>query len=236
MKKKRLLVLALLFIVAVGLTALWRWTPMADRFSLEVMVSWAARLRQSPTTPFWIVAAFVVAGQVFFPITLLSLATVFAFGPILGSLYSIVGSLLAGIVTYFVGRLLGEATVCKFGGPKLEKLRRQVKEHGLATSITVHILPVAPFTLVNLVSGACGVRLRDFILGTLIGHLPGTVSILLFQNQLARAIRSPDPLNIAMLAVVIAAITAATLWLQQRIGKKAEARRLSMRPVIDKIE
>lgn len=222
MAKKRLLTLALLLFATITLTALWRWTPLADWFNLQALTAWASEFRRSPTAPFWILAAFVVAGQVFFPITLLGLATIFAFGPLFGSIYSVVGGLLAGLVTYAGGRMLGEATVSKLAGPKFEKVRQQIKKHGLATSITVHILPVAPFTLVNLLSGACGLGVRDFILGTLIGHLPGVVSIVIFQNQLARAIRSPNPLNVTLLVVVIAALTMAMLWLQRRIAQGAK--------------
>ena len=219
MSKKRLLILGLIVLVTIGLTALWRWTPLADSFTLQALTQWASEFKRSPTAPLWIVAAFVIAGQVFFPITLLSLATVVAFGPVFGMIYSVAGSLLAGLVTYAVGRMLGEATVAKLAGPKVEKIRRQIKQHGLATSITVHILPVAPFTLVNLLSGACGVGVRDFTLGTLIGHLPGVVSIIIFENQLERAVRSPDPMNITLLVIVIACLTMATLWLQWRIGQ-----------------
>jgi phospholipase D1/2 len=224
MPKKPLLVLGLLLIITIGLTALWRWTPLADWFSLKALTTWASEFRRSASAPIWILAAFLIAGQVFFPITLLGLATVLAFGPFIGTFYSVVGSLLAGLVTYAIGRMLGETTVSQLAGRKLEQIREQIKQHGLATSITVHILPVAPFTLVNLLSGACGVGVRDFILGTLIGHLPGVVSIVIFQHQLQRAIRSPDPANITLLVVVIAGLTLGTLWLQRRVGKKAAAR------------
>jgi uncharacterized membrane protein YdjX (TVP38/TMEM64 family) len=220
MTKKRLFILVLLLLVTISLTALWRWTPLADWFNLDALTNWASEFRRSPTAPLWILAAFVVAGQVFFPITLLGLATIFAFGPLFGSIYSVVGSLLAGLVTYAGGRLLGEATVAKLAGPKFEKVRQQIKHHGLATSITVHILPVAPFTLVNLLSGACGLGVRDFIVGTLIGQLPGVVSIVVFQKQLERAIRSPDALNVTLLVIVITALTTATFWLQRRIRRR----------------
>jgi phospholipase D1/2 len=229
MKKKRLLILGLLLLVTIGLTALWRWTPLADWFTLQALTKWASEFRRSPTAPLWILAAFIIAGQVFFPITLLSLATVFAYGAILGSLYSIAGSLLAGIVTYFIGRMVGEDTACKIAGPKLERVRQQIKNHGLATSITVHILPVAPFTLVNLLSGACGLGLRDFVIGTFIGHLPGTLSIIIFENQLTRAIRSPNPMNIALLVVVVAGLTVATLWLHRRVAQRTRsAKRIAL--------
>jgi uncharacterized membrane protein YdjX (TVP38/TMEM64 family) len=148
-------------------------------------------------------------------------------GPLTGAVYSVVGSLAGGVVTYGIGRILGEPTVCKISGSKLAKVRQQIKEHGLATSITVHILPVAPFTLVNLLSGASGVRLRHFTIGTLIGHLPGVISILLFHRQLAQAIRSPDATNMSLLAIVVVGLTLATLWLQRRAGKKAVLREVA---------
>ncbi len=223
MPKKPLLVFGLSLIIAVGLTALWRWTPLADWFSVEALTNWAGEFKRRPTAPIWIVAAFIVAGQLFFPITLLGLATVLAFGPVLGTIYSVIGSLLSGLVTYGIGRMLGEATVCRLAGPKLQQVRQQIKRHGLTASITVHILPVAPFTLVNLLSGACGVGVRDFTLGTLIGHLPGVISIIIFQGQLERAMRSPGPLNITLLVVVIAGVTLGTLWLQRQMGKRAAA-------------
>jgi uncharacterized membrane protein YdjX (TVP38/TMEM64 family) len=60
-----------------------------------------------------------------------------------------------------------------------------------------------------------------FVLGTLIGHLPGVISILIFHRHFAQAIRSPNAANIILLAVVIVGLTLATLWLQRRVGKKA---------------
>jgi uncharacterized membrane protein YdjX (TVP38/TMEM64 family) len=107
-------------------------------------------------------------------------------------------------------------------GPRLKKLRAHIQNHGLATSVTIHILPVAPFTLVNLFSGASGLRLRDFILGTLIGHLPGAVSVIVFHSQLRRVLRSPNAVNVTVLALVVAALSAAVLWAQAQIRKKTE--------------
>jgi uncharacterized membrane protein YdjX (TVP38/TMEM64 family) len=220
MNKKRLLLLGIALAVVIGLTALWRWTPLADWFSLEALTAWALAFKDSPSAWFWILAAFVIAGQVFFPITLLNVAAVLAFGPFVGTFYSIAGSLAAGVVTYAIGRMLGEETIRKNAGTQLEQLRRQIKKHGLATSIAVHIVPVAPFTLVNLLSGACGLRFGDFVLGTLIGQLPGAVSIVLLERQLMQAIKSPDVTNMTLLGLVIIALTLATVWLQRWIANK----------------
>ena len=56
---------------------------------------------------------------------------------------------------------------------------------------TMRLLPVAPFTIVNLVSGAFQVRFRDYIIGTLLGMAPGIVVINLFAQQFESAVRNP---------------------------------------------
>jgi len=224
MTRRQLLLLTLALTIVAGLTALWRCTPLANSFSLNVLTTWALEFNHGPAAWLWSIAAFVIAGQVFFPITLLNLAAVLAFGAVLGTFYSIVGSLAAGVVTYAIGRMIGEAKVCDISGSRLQSVRREIKKHGLATSITVHILPMAPFTLVNLLSGACGVRLRDFILGTFIGQLPGAASVLLFERQLVKAVKSPDVTNITLLGLVIVALSAITVWLQRYTAKRDAGR------------
>jgi uncharacterized membrane protein YdjX (TVP38/TMEM64 family) len=213
MTRKKSVSLALVVIFAAGMTSLWRWTTLADWFSIVSLTAWAGEFKSSPLAPFWVLTAFVIAAQIFFPITVMSLASVLAFGPVAGTLYSTVGVILGGIATYFIGRTLGEARLCSLAGPRVQKLRGEIVQHGLATSVTIHILPVAPFTLVNLFSGASGLRLRDFVIGTFIGHLPGALYSVIFHNQLRRVIRSPDPLNITLLVLVVAALGVAAWWL-----------------------
>ena len=44
----------------------------------------------------------------------------------------------------------------------------------------VRNLPVAPFTIVNMVAGASHIKLGDFLLGTALGMAPGIVAIMVF--------------------------------------------------------
>ena len=53
-----------------------------------------------------------------------------------------------------------------------------VRKRGLLAVVTFRLLPVAPFTLVNLAAGASGIRFADFLVGTVIGLLPGLVLLL----------------------------------------------------------
>ena len=72
--------------------------------------------------------------------------------------------------------------------------------------IIVRIIPVAPFTVINMVAGASHIRLRDFVIGSAIGLLPGIVGISLFTDRLAATIQKPDLQAFAILAAVAAVI------------------------------
>jgi phospholipase D1/2 len=72
--------------------------------------------------------------------------------------------------------------------------------------IIVRIIPVAPFTIINMVAGATHIRFRDFVIGSAIGLLPGIVGISLFTDRLAATIQKPDLPAFAILAAVAAVI------------------------------
>ena len=90
----------------------------------------------------------------------------------------------------------------------------------MLTIITLRIVPVAPFAVINLVAGASHIRLRDFALGTLVGLLPGLVAIALFADGLVHSIRDPDVGSFAWLAAVVLLIVLATLWLRKWLRRR----------------
>ena len=87
-------------------------------------------------------------------------------------------------------------------------------------------MPVAPFTVINLVAGASHIRLRDFALGTLLGLLPGVFAIALFADGLVESIRDPDTGSFAWLAAVVIVIALAAFALRKWLrGRQAEGAR-----------
>jgi phospholipase D1/2 len=43
--------------------------------------------------------------------------------------------------------------------------------------VAVRIVPVAPFAVINLFTGASHIRLRDYLIGTLLGMIPGAAGL-----------------------------------------------------------
>src|SRR5581483_4262455 len=91
----------------------------------------------------------------------------------------------------------------------------------------VRLLPIAPFTVVNVVAGASHLGLRDYLLGTLIGMAPGIALTVVFSHNLAEAIRHPSLQTVLILVGVTAALMLMAFGLQKllkpRVGKKSKS-------------
>ena len=120
-------------------------------------------------------AIFLAGGLVAFPVTVLIAATAATFGPWLGFLYAATGAIASALLTYFIGALLGRDVLRNWMGPRLTRIRERIVRQGVLAIAAIRMVPVAPFTLVNMVAGASGIRLLDYIAGTLLGLLPGLI-------------------------------------------------------------
>ena len=216
--KHGLLRLGLILLALLALSAAWRWTPLGEWLSVERITGWLDHLRGSPSAPLLILGGYIVGSLVLVPITLMILATAFAFGPLAGSAYSLLGCLLAAVITYAVGRILGRDKVRRLAGSRLDRVNRRLADHGLVTMLTVRLLPIAPYTVVNIVAGAFHIRFRDFVFGTILGMAPGILAITVFERQLEEAIRKPGAGSLSLLAAVVAAIAVTAVMVRRRLG------------------
>jgi phospholipase D1/2 len=159
-----------------------------------------------------VILAFVVASVVSVPILALIGATVVTLGPVLGFVCSAAGTMLAAAATFGVGRLLGRRPLQRLLGKRLDALERRVAKRGVIAIALIRKVPVAPFTLVNMLIGALGIRFRDFIFGTALGMLPGIAAFAFVSEAAIEAWHEPTPQNIALIAAAI------VLWLSVVFG------------------
>ncbi len=175
-----------------ALAAAFRWTPLNEWFDLEIINQFVNYLDQLPATPLWVTGAFTIATMIMFPVTILIIATILIFGPWIGFLYSLSGTLASAIASYCIGNILGRNVVRKMAGSMINRISRKLAKKSLLTIIIIRIVPIAPFTIINLVAGASHITLRDFVLGSLIGILPGLIAISLLADRVVTSIQSPD--------------------------------------------
>jgi uncharacterized membrane protein YdjX (TVP38/TMEM64 family) len=211
---------ALAALLIVGLALAWRYTPLADLAQPETIRSSLAAFAQSPWAPVLAVATFVAAGFVAFPVTILIAATAAAFGPLPGLLYSTVGVLVSAVITYLVGARLGKEALHNVLGPRLNRIRRKIARRGILAIATIRLVPLAPFTVVNLVAGASAIRPIDFLAGTVLGMLPGLVVLSVLGHQVMRILSHPTVADVAMLVAAVATWIAVSVGLQVVVSKR----------------
>jgi phospholipase D1/2 len=167
--------------------------------------------------------SYVVASLLFVPINLLIALTAMAFGPVAGFAYALAGSLAAAVAGFGLGRLLGRDLVHRIGGRRVAAINRRLERRGLITISVVRMLPVAPFTVVNLVAGASGLRWRDYVLGTVLGLAPGIALMTLVGDRIGAWLRHPDAITFGLLvaAAALALVGGLLLHRWQRQGRSA---------------
>ncbi|HEX6733911.1 MAG TPA: VTT domain-containing protein [Azonexus sp.] len=209
----------LLFIVLLlgGLTALWRYTPLAGLLAPERVVAWAHEFSGRPWAPLAILLAYTPACVVLFPRALITLAAIVAFGPLTGAAYALCGLLLAAFLSYVAGRELPRHTVRHLTGPSLNRMAETLRRRGLVAVTALRLVPIAPFAFEGLVAGAIHIRLWHFMLGTLLGLLPGTVVTAVFGNEIGEALQGRSSISYGLVAglavLLIGLIVLVRRWL-----------------------
>jgi uncharacterized membrane protein YdjX (TVP38/TMEM64 family) len=209
-----------LIAVLATLALAWRYTPLGEYLNIDDLTAYAATFREMAFAPILVPAIFVVGGLLMVPLMLLIAITALVFGPFPGILYAFAGALASGAVTYEIGKRLGRNAIRKVAGRRLNDLSQRLGKRGLLTVLIVRLLPVAPYTVINIVAGATHIGWRDFLLGTALGLAPGIIMIMLFVDRAIAAIRAPGPVTLAVLAAVVAVIIGVGFALRRRFGRQ----------------
>jgi phospholipase D1/2 len=212
-------ILALLCLLAVALALAWTWTPLADLVTRENVLEWAQDFARLSWAPILLILAYTPASYAMFPRWLITMVAVIAFGPWMGFLYGLCGMLVAGIASFLPGRLVRRDTVRRLAGPRLNRMSAALYHRGALAVAVVRLLPIAPFVVVNLVMGAMRIRLRDFVLGSLVGVLPGMLVATVLSEQVSRLLAEPSEINGWLIAIaaalLITLVYAGQRWLRK---------------------
>lgn len=188
---------------------------------VDVVVASLQRLGKS-FGPVAAVCGFALALTVAIPLSFLTIVALVAFGPVPGFACAIVGALVSAAASYGIGAYLGREVVQRLGGERLNRLSERLARRGLLAVVAIRMVPVAPFAVVNMVAGASMIRLRDLLLGTLIGISPGTLGLMFFVDRITEALRQPNPLTFVLVALVVVLVLAG-VWASKRWLRKHEA-------------
>lgn len=214
------LVVVMLSIVLLALA--WSFSSLREWLNVDRIV---VALRQLASAHGLLMAAltFAAALVVAVPLTFLTLVVVVAFGPLSGFVCAMLGAQVGALCSYGLGAALGRDIVRKLGGVRVNRISQKLAHRGLLAVIAVRMVPVAPFAVVNVIAGASHIRLRDLLLGTLLGMAPGTLAIAVFVETILDAMRHPSPSS-GIAVVFTVALIVAGAWLARAWFRRTETR------------
>lgn len=182
-----------------GLALAWSYTSLSDLADAGHLSALLSAYSQSIWGPSLAIAAFVLGGLVVFPVLVLIAATAAALGPWLGFATAMAGVLLSALILFAIGRFVGRERLQRLLGRRAARIQERVVGKGILAVVVIRMLPIAPFSLVNVVAGASTLPLRDFMVGTLLGSTPGILAMAVLGSQIAELARNASWSNIVLL-------------------------------------
>jgi phosphatidylserine/phosphatidylglycerophosphate/cardiolipin synthase-like enzyme/uncharacterized membrane protein YdjX (TVP38/TMEM64 family) len=221
---RHLLKVGLLIAGVLAMAALWRWTPLGAWLDIASVQDAGEWIRRQPLSPLLVAAGYILGGLIAFPVTLMVVATVLVFGPWWGLAYALIGAELSALLLFWAGRRLGRDTVRRFAGSLLNRVSQRLSEAGVATVVTFRIVPVAPFSVINLIAGVSEIHWRDFALGTLVGMMPGVLTIVFLADRIVASLRTPSTGQLLGLGLAVLAVVGGLMGLRRWVNKRRNQR------------
>lgn len=219
----RVLRLGAVIAAIVGLIFVWHFTPLAEWTQPASIRPWIEALRASVWAGPIVLGVFLLGSLLVFPVTAMIAATAVALGPWSGFLWASIGSMAGALLSYLLGHVIGRRPFESLFGQWIHRIDQRLGNGGIVSVLLMRTLPVAPFTVVNIVAGASSIRLRDYILGTVLGMGPGIAALTLLSDRLHALWEHPTPVQLGFLA------GAASLWLGVVVGLQRLSRQLARR-------
>ncbi len=157
------------------------------------------------------------------PKGLLTAAGGAVFGLWAGAGLALTAALVGAVVSFGLGRLLGRAAVDRLIRGRLARVDALLVGHGLSAVLVVRLVPLVPFIAVNYASGLSGVRFRDYVLGSAVGMVPGSLA------YAALGAYGTNPLGLAGAGSALVILIVGGSWWARRLdargaGRSAEGR------------
>ena len=138
-----------------------------------------------------------------------------AWGPVLGTVYSMMGMMLGSAMAFYAARWLGRKHLPRLIGAKAAaRLDHLVQNMGGRVVFWSRMLPVINFDWVSFVAGLTGIRFRTFFVYSFLGMLTPTVIAVAAGDALGKDVRITLGIGgFWMLGIVL---SAAFFWFRRR--------------------
>jgi uncharacterized membrane protein YdjX (TVP38/TMEM64 family) len=171
----------LVLLVAIGI-GIFQFTGLGQYLKPETLRAYIQSY--GAVAPAVYVLLYCIGPVLFVPGAVLSLAGGLAFGAFWGTLLTVIGATIGATLAFFVARALGRDFVSRLLKGKLKLLDESAGKHGFTIILFLRLIPLVPFNALDYAAGLSKVSVRDYVLGTLIGIIPGTFAYVYLGSSL----------------------------------------------------
>ncbi|MBV7330368.1 TVP38/TMEM64 family protein [Chloroflexi bacterium TSY] len=171
------LVALVLWVLFIGLYV-W-YISINELTPLESVRQLIDLMRSSSYGPLIFILIYAFRPLIFFSATLLTIASGYLFGPLLGIMLTIVASNLSAMLAYMIGRYFGGNLLDDEKDGLIRRYAKRMRSNSFETVLIMRFVFI-PYDLVNYLGGLLRIDWKAFLFATMIGAIPGTISFALF--------------------------------------------------------
>lgn len=122
-------------------------------------------------------AAHVVVTLFPFPRTAFTLSAGLLFGPALGITLAVAASTISALVAFLLVRAAGWQLTTVVRHHRMAEVEDRLRRRGWPAVLSLRLIALVPFSILNYLSGASGVRTLPYLAATVLGLVPGTSAL-----------------------------------------------------------
>ncbi len=175
---------------------------------------------------------YIVGSTIFLPGTIFTVIGGAVFGVFWGVVLSLIGATIGATTGFFTARAVGKEVVDGFLHNKLERVHRynrRIEANGFLTVLLLRLTPLIPYNALSFALAYSPVKLRDFIWGTALGIVPGTITYVYLGEAIASLSLTNILLAVAGIGVyiVLSSMLVKRLSLSRGVQADAQDQKLS---------
>ena len=205
---------------ALLLIGYWWYTSANGLMPMQTMQTLINFVSKSPYGFPLYVLVYMIRPIFLFPATLVTMTATYLYGPVQGIAYALVASNLSSMIAYFIGKFFGGGFLQNINEKNIVgKYAARLRKDGFQTTLILRFL-FLPYDLVSYFSGFLHIDLGWFMLATVLGSIPGTISFGMLgasiQGDFAAQSVKLDPLSL----VISAAMFAVSIGMYRLVRKR----------------
>jgi uncharacterized membrane protein YdjX (TVP38/TMEM64 family) len=201
-----LLTVFCIVVTGIGIYLLGGLDPQQLQVWLKKLGIWA---------PIMYIVLYTVGTILILPSTPLNLSGGALFGVWWGTMWTTVAAIVAAVVSFAFTRTVGRDYIARKLAGRWEAIDAEMRQGGLFYMFAIRLLPLIPYGIVNFAAGLTSIRFRDYLIGTLLGTVPGILPFVMMGSGL-QALSSGNVVPLMCALALTGMLVGVATWYRRR--------------------